>query len=97
MCYRRAESNDDREGIALTELARLYLEAGDRTQVTNGSQCVDHLYKRFVCYFRDCALVNSVICTKYLDREGIASTELARLCLEVGDRTQVVGLTRYFF
>jgi hypothetical protein len=33
MCYRRAETNDDREGIAFTELARLYLDAGDRQQV----------------------------------------------------------------
>ena len=31
-CYQRAESNNDREGIALTELARLFREENDRTQ-----------------------------------------------------------------
>ena len=31
-CYQRAESNNDREGIALTELARLFREENDRAQ-----------------------------------------------------------------
>lgn len=35
MCYKRAESNDDREGIAFTELARLYREAGGAAQAAS--------------------------------------------------------------
>ena len=31
-CYQRAEMNNDREGIALTELARLFREENDRDQ-----------------------------------------------------------------
>ena len=53
MCYRRAETNDDREGIAFTELARLYLDAGDRKQVdhrrdTRG-RFVRHVGTRTAC------------------------------------------------
>ena len=34
-CYQRAESNHDREGIAYTELARLFREEGDQTQAAH--------------------------------------------------------------
>ena len=35
-CYQRAESNNDREGIALTELARLFREENDKHQAGLG-------------------------------------------------------------
>ena len=34
-CYKRAESNDDREGIALQELARLFDAEGDERQAAH--------------------------------------------------------------
>jgi len=34
-CYQRAESNHDREGIAYTELARLFRDEGDATQAAH--------------------------------------------------------------
>lgn len=42
-CYERAESNDDREGIALQELARLHHESGNDAQAAT-------------CYARNLAL-----------------------------------------
>jgi anaphase-promoting complex subunit 8 len=38
-CYRRATSLDDREGIALHKLAKLFDELGDRDQVEWRSGC----------------------------------------------------------
>ena len=38
-CYRRATSLDDREGIALHKLAKLFDELGDRDQVEWHSGC----------------------------------------------------------